>query len=53
MQIMVLGVGLVGGAIAEDLVKASDYVVAAVDVDSRALDKIARKLPVQVYQVDR
>lgn len=52
MHITVLGVGLVGGTIAEDLVQAGDYDVTAVDLDSRTLDKIAQKLPLKVIQAD-
>jgi lysine 6-dehydrogenase len=52
MRIIVLGAGIVGHAIAEDLAHEPEFDVTAVDLDQQALDRIEAVAPVRVLRAD-
>jgi lysine 6-dehydrogenase len=52
MRILVLGAGLVGGAIAGDLAREADFSVAAVDMNGEALAKLNEKTGVTGIRAD-
>jgi lysine 6-dehydrogenase len=52
MNITVLGAGLVGSAIVEDLAQEADSCVTVVDVNPTALDKLTAKVPVRAIRAD-
>jgi saccharopine dehydrogenase-like NADP-dependent oxidoreductase len=52
MQITVLGTGLVGSAIVQDLAREPDYRITAVDRDERALRKLPGHPQVETLQAD-
>jgi lysine 6-dehydrogenase len=52
MRIIVLGAGIVGHAIAEDLAHEPEFDVTAVDLDQQALDRIEAEAPVRVLRAD-
>ncbi|MFQ6031484.1 MAG: saccharopine dehydrogenase family protein [Candidatus Zixiibacteriota bacterium] len=52
MRIIVLGVGLVGRAIAEDLASDKDWEIAAADIDPKALEKLKGKYRIKIIDAD-
>lgn len=52
MKITVLGVGLVGSALAKDLAQEADFDVTAVDVNPNALDRLTAQAPVKGVRAD-
>jgi lysine 6-dehydrogenase len=51
-DIIVLGSGMVGGVIAQDLAQTPEFQVTAVDRDTGILDQLNAKVPVRVIQAD-
>lgn len=47
MNITVLGSGLIGNTIARDLAQDADFSVTVVDINSQALDKLAKEAPIK------
>ena len=52
MRVIVLGAGLVGGAIVRDLASERDWEVAAVDIDQCSLDKLKDASKVKTVKAD-
>lgn len=52
MRITVLGTGIVGRAIAEDLAHEAEFDVTAVDLNQQALNRIEAEAPVRVFQAN-
>ncbi|MFO7740059.1 MAG: saccharopine dehydrogenase C-terminal domain-containing protein [Desulfatiglandaceae bacterium] len=52
MQITVLGVGLVGGAVVRDLAQAPDFHITAVDLSQKRLRKLEKTPRVELVQAD-
>jgi saccharopine dehydrogenase-like NADP-dependent oxidoreductase len=52
MQIVVLGAGLVGSAIAKDLAREADFDVTAVDLNRGALERLATEARVETIQAN-
>jgi len=52
MQITVLGAGLVGSAIVQDLAREKDWQITAVDKDQRALEQLEAAANVNTHQAD-
>ncbi|MFH1754960.1 MAG: saccharopine dehydrogenase C-terminal domain-containing protein [Candidatus Latescibacterota bacterium] len=52
MRITILGCGLVGNAIARDLVADAGFEITAVDVNRDALDRLAAMVPVETVQAN-
>ncbi|MGB2980306.1 MAG: saccharopine dehydrogenase C-terminal domain-containing protein [Candidatus Zixiibacteriota bacterium] len=52
MRVMVLGAGLVGGAIVKDLATDADLTITAVDFDQRNLDKLKGESNVKAIKAD-
>lgn len=49
MKILVLGTGLIGGPIAEDIARDTDFKVGIADLNSEKLELIAKKYPVKTH----
>jgi saccharopine dehydrogenase-like NADP-dependent oxidoreductase len=52
MQITVLGTGLVGSAIVQDLAQEADWRILAVDRDDRALERLEAKTQIETLQLN-